>query len=212
MSIIIHGTGLSPFVRKVFVALEEKGVAYERLDVRPIPRTEELLAKSPLGKIPFMEIDGTYVPDSSVICAYLERTHPTPALYPAEPLVFAQALFLEEYADTKVFEVAITAFFQRFVQPNIFQQEPDEARIKEVMDNELPVVLDYLTAKLGDDDYLVGNAFSIADIATCSPFVNMRIGKEDVDSARWPKFSEYLERVLSRPSYKTAVAGLPSLP
>ena len=65
------------------------------------------------------------------------------------------------------------------------------------MDNELPVVLDYLTAKLGDDDYLVGNAFSIADIATCSPFVNMRIGKEDVDSARWPKFSEYLD---DRPS------------
>ena len=53
------------------------------------------------------------------------------------------------------------------------------------------------------------NQFCIADIAVCSPFVNMRIGNEHVDAERWPKFSAYLERVLSRPAYKTAVAGLP---
>ncbi len=100
MSIIIHGTRVSPFTRKVFVALEEKGIAYEKVDVRPLPRTDELFAKSPLGKIPVMEVEGTYVPDSSVICHYLERTHPSPALYPTAPLAFARALFLEEYASS----------------------------------------------------------------------------------------------------------------
>ena len=210
MSIIIHGTVVSPFVRKVFVALEEKGIAYEKVDARPFPRTEELFAKSPLGKIPFMEVEGTYIPDSSVICQYLERTHPSPALYPSAALSFARALFLEEYADTKVFEITTAPFFQRFVRPRIFKEEPDEPHIREVMENELPPVLDYLSGELGDDDFLIDNQFCIADIAVCSPFVNMQtLGSEHVDAERWPKFSAYLERVLSRPAYKTAVAGLP---
>ena len=71
-------------------------------------------------------------------------------------------------------------------------------------------MLDYLSGELGDDDYLVDNQFCIADIAVCAPFVNMRIGNERVDVERWPKFSAYLERLLSRPAYKTAVAGLPN--
>ncbi len=179
------------------------------MDAIPIPRTDELVAKSPLGKIPFMEVEGTYIPDSSVICQYLERTHPSPALYPAAPLSFARALFLEEYADTKVFEITTTPFFQRFVRPRVFKEESDEPHVREVLENELPPVLDYLSGELGDDDYLVDNQFCIADIAVCAPFVNMGIGKEHVDAERWPKFSGYLERVLSRPAYKTALTGLP---
>ncbi len=46
MSIIIHGRGISPFVRKVLVALEEKGVAYEKVDAIPIPRTDHQAASS----------------------------------------------------------------------------------------------------------------------------------------------------------------------
>lgn len=210
MSIKLHGSSLSPFVRKALVVFAEKGIPFEQVDAVPFPKTEELLAKSPLGKIPFLEVDGTFLPDSSVICAWAERTQPEPALYPNEPITFGRTLWLEEYADTKVADVCTTPFFQRFIRPNIFQQEPDEERVKQVMAEDLPPVLDYVTAELGDDDYLVGNQFSLADIAVCSPFVNMRVGREDVDAGRWPTFSAYLDRMLSLPSFKTATAGLPA--
>lgn len=210
MSITLHGSGLSPFVRKVMVAFDEKSLSYELQDTVPFPKTEELLAKSPLGKIPFMEIDGSFIPDSSVICAWLERSHPSPALYPADPVAFARALWLEEYADTKVAEVATTPFFQRFIQPNVFQQEPDNERVKEVMTNDLPPILDYLEGQLGDNQFLVNNQFSIADIAVVSPFVNMRVGQEDIDASRWGKFAAYVDSVLARPSFKNATAALPA--
>ena len=80
---IIHGIAPSPFVRKVMAACEEKGLSYEDKVLIPFPKTPELLKMNPLGKIPILEIaDGTYIQDSSVICAYLEKVHPKPALLP----------------------------------------------------------------------------------------------------------------------------------
>ena len=212
MSLEIHGSLLSPFVRKVVVACEEKGIAYEQEELAPFPKTPELLEKSPLGKIPFARIGDTYVPDSSVLCAYLERLQPEPALQPTDPLELARSLWLEEYADTQLAGVTTTPFFQRFVRPNLFQQEPDEAAVRSAMENDLPPLIAYLEGQLGDGEFMVGGRLSIADIAVCSPFVNMRVGGEELDAARWPGFAAYVDRVLSRPSFKTALAGLPQAP
>ena len=92
----LHGVSLSPFVRKVRVALAEKSIAYEQVPVMPFNQTDEYFAKSPLGKIPCWE-DGEFVlPDSSAIIAYLERVHPEPALYPSDPKEFGRALWYED--------------------------------------------------------------------------------------------------------------------
>ena len=123
MSFLIHGVAVSPFVRKVLVAFEEKGVSYEQREFAPLPKTPELFAKHPLGKIPILEHDGNYIPDSSVICAYLDRLHPENPLYPTDPADFARALFLEEYADTRGVEVAGGIFFERMVKPNFLGGE-----------------------------------------------------------------------------------------
>ena len=102
---ILHGGALSPYVRKVMAALEEKGIGYEDKPLIPFPKTPELIAMNPLGKIPVLETDdGSYIPDSSVICLYLEKVHPEPALLPEDPVAYARALFIDEYCDTKVIE------------------------------------------------------------------------------------------------------------
>ncbi len=73
----------SPFVRKVLLACEKKGLTYEDKVLVPFPKTPEFIAMNPLGKIPILEIsDGRFIADSSVICAYLEKVHPEPALMP----------------------------------------------------------------------------------------------------------------------------------
>ena len=69
----LYGVSLSPFVRKVRAVLAIKSIDYELVNVMPGAMDSEFLAKSPLSKIPVWEEDGWTLPDSSAICAYLER-------------------------------------------------------------------------------------------------------------------------------------------
>jgi glutathione S-transferase len=202
---ILHGVNLSPFVRKVRFALAEKGITVEQNQIVPFGAPDSFKKLSPLGKIPVWEDGDLVLPDSSVIIDYLEHVHPEPALYPTEPGQRGRALFYEEYGDTKVTPTLSTVFFQRFVRKNFFKEEPDEAVIAASLTEELPGVLDYLAGELGDNDYLVGNRFSIADIAVSTAFVNFRLGGESVDAARWPTIAAYVDRVFSRPAIKPLV-------
>ncbi len=198
----LHGVGLSPFVRKVRVALAEKGIEYEHVPQVPFGQPEAYFKISPLGKVPCLTDGDWALPDSSCIIAYLERIQPDPALYPADPKAFGRALWYEEYADTKLVDAATTVFFQRFVRPNFFKQEPDEDLVKASLEEKLPPIFDYLERELGDRDVLVGSHFSIADIAVASPIVNMKHAKAGVDAGRWPNLAAYIERVHARPSFK----------
>jgi glutathione S-transferase len=201
---IVHGATPSPFYRKVIVALEEKGLAYETKNTTPFPKTPELIERHPLGKIPFLEVDGAFIPDSSVICAYLERTHPDKPLLPADAKHFAHALFLEEYADSKMGDVIGGVFFERFVKPNVFQQETDEARVAEIIANDLPPVLDYLEKQLAGKEWLAGD-FSVADAAVGNQLASLQFAQTEIDAARWPGVAAYQKRVLARPSFQKAM-------
>ena len=143
----IHGVNASPFVRKVRVVLEEKGIAYELNPVMPFGQTPEFKAMSPLGKIPVYEEDGFSVPDSSVIAQYVERKHPTPPLYPASDESFATALFIEEYADTKLIEVTAPVFVQRVINKRIMKIEPNEEVVQQALSERMPPVLDWLESR-----------------------------------------------------------------
>ncbi len=126
----LYGNGLSPFVRKVRVVLAEKNVAYEHDPVVPFNVSAEYKAISPLGKIPAYRDEKGALPDSSVISAYLEKRHPTPALYPSDPYEYARALWFEEYADSAIVAVSgAKIFFARVVGPRFLNQPADEAAI-----------------------------------------------------------------------------------
>jgi len=205
MSILLHGVNASPFVRKVRVALAEKNIPYELKPQVPFGQPPDYMKISPLGKIPCLQ-DGDYtLPDSSCIIAYLERTNPKPALYPADPKEYGRALFLEEYADSKLVETLGAVFFQRVVRKLIFKQESDETIVRNKIDVEAPKVFDWLESQIGDREWLVGTRFGIADIAMASPFVNYGHAGESVDGKRWPKLAAYLQRVHARPSFKALI-------
>jgi glutathione S-transferase len=203
---ILHGVALSPFVRKVRVALAEKSVAYDHDPVLPFGQTDEYRAKSPLGKIPCWE-DGDFIlPDSSCIISYLERAHPEPSLYPSDPQACGRALWFEEFSDSKLSEVLSTVFFQRFVQPKFFQQEPDEEKIAESL-VEAEHWFDYLETELGGRSAIVGSHFTVADIAIGSIFVNYFYGDGKIDAGRWPGLAAYVDGLHARPSFKGILEG-----
>jgi glutathione S-transferase len=204
----LYGVKGSPFVRKALVVLEEKGLSYElETMVSVSPKSPELLALHPMGKIPILRDGELVVPDSSVICAYLERKHPSPALYPADPADFAKALFLEEYADTAMFAVLSPVLFERVVKRFVFKQPPDEARVAEQLDNQLPPVLDYLESQLPADRDTVLARFSIADAALGAQLGTLTLSDVAIDAARWPRTARYYELLMKRPSFVAATSG-----
>lgn len=199
---MLHGVNASPFVRKARVVLAEKGIDYELVPVMPIGVSDEFKKISPLGKIPCFQDGDFTLPDSSCICAYLERTHPNPPLYPSDPKEFGRALWYEEYADTKIAETLGVVFFQRVVQAKILKQEPDTKLVERQLKEAVPVVCDYLEGEVGDGEGIVGGRFSIADIALTTNFINFAHAGERPDAARWPRLAAYLERQFARPSFK----------
>lgn len=201
---ILHGADASPFVRKVRVALAEKGIEYDQVPVMPMGLPKEYIAISPLGKIPCWTEGDFALPDSSAIIAYLERKQPTPALYPEDAREFGRALWYEEYSDTRFTEVVGGLFFNRVVKAKILKQEPDEAAVQKSLEG-LPAVLDYLEREIGDKEVLAGGQFSIADIALGSVCVNLAHAGETVSASRWPKLAAYVERIHGRPSFKPII-------
>ena len=75
----LYGICLSPYVRKVAVVINVKGLECEREDAFPGSLSRAI---SPLGKIPALQDGALTLADSSVICEYLEEIHPEPQLLP----------------------------------------------------------------------------------------------------------------------------------
>jgi glutathione S-transferase len=204
--VTVHGANISPFVRKVRVFLAEKNIAYTLQPVNPFTAGPEYRTLSPLGRIPAFQDDKTTLADSSVICAYVERTNPQPALYPTDAVAYAQALWFEEYGDGGLAPIFGGEIFrQRVVMPLFFKQPGDEAMAQKAVAEKLPPLFDYLEGQIGDKTFLVGNQLSIGDIGVATQFVNLRHAGETPDPQRWPKLSRYLASMHARPSFKAVI-------
>lgn len=215
------GSNLSPFVRKARIVLEEKGIPYETEHLIPLPKTPELLALNPLGKIPILRDGDVAVPDSSVICAYLEKKHPSPALYPSEPAELARALFIEEFADTRMSEGMGAIVLESVVKPHFLKQPTDPARLEELLagarerwfgvpsaaPGSVPTpVLAYLESILPADRDSVLSRFGIADVSLGVHLGWLAVTGLELDPRRWPRTARYYNALQARPSFKTVAA------
>ncbi len=202
----VYGVNASPFVRKVRVFLAEKGIPYELDPVVPFNVSAEFKKMSPLGKVPAFRDGDRTLSDSSIICAYVERTHPNPPLYPSDPYDYARALWFEEYADGGLVSViGPKIFFQKVVGPRFFNRPTDEAMVQKAITEELPPMFEYLEGQLGNGEFLVGRSLSIGDIGVGTQFVNLRHVGVTPDDKRFPKLAAYIKRLHDRPSFKSLI-------
>jgi glutathione S-transferase len=201
----LYGIHLSPFVRKVAVVLAAKGLDYEQEVVMPGGGDADFHKLSPLGKIPVLVDGDQAIPDSSVICEYLEEQYPAVSVLPATPALRAQARFLEEYGDSKLVEAAAPIFIEKFAAPKFFGRECDEAKVTKCIEELLPPRLDYLEERVPAEGFLFGH-FCTADISIVSPLFNSRYGGYEVDAQRWPNFAAYAKRVESHAPVAQALA------
>jgi glutathione S-transferase len=192
--IILHGNSASPYVRKVLAVLALKSLPYEQTQQMPFSKDAEFQKISPLGKIPALQDGDLTICDSTVICEYLEDAYPEVAVYPQNIKDKAKARWLEELAGSRVTELASGIFFQRFMRPMAFKQEPDEELVSKIINKQLPPILDYLESQVPAEGFIFGT-LTLTDISLVSPFINAGYANYQVDAERWPTFSAFMQRV-----------------
>src|ERR1051325_2254325 len=125
------GFHISNYFNKVRIAMLEKGVRFE-LDPTCRPsQAEDFLARTPMGKVPFLEIDGAQLCESQVICEYLEDAYPERPLYPRDALERAKVRELITLMELHVELVA------RRLYGEVFFGRPGSEEIKQATQKDL---------------------------------------------------------------------------
>jgi glutathione S-transferase len=204
---ILYGSSMSPFVRKVIAFAAEKDI---ELEVRAIgigDQDPQFRKASPFGKMPAL-VDGDYhLADSSAIIHYLEARHPEPEMIPSNPELRGKCLWFEEFADTILSPCGAKMFFNRIVAPIFLKRPGDLAAAETAEKEELPKLLDYLESVIPEGDgYLVGDRLTLADIAIAGPFANLKHVKVGIDPDRWPRTLAFTDRILARESFAPWIA------
>jgi glutathione S-transferase len=197
--LIVIGSYVSPYVRKVLACMNLKRLDYEVDPITPFFGNDEFERLSPLRRIPVLVDGGFSVSDSSAICAYLDEAYPGHPLFPADPKDRARARWLEEYADTRLGDLFIWGlFYQKVVRAAVWGEAGDQERIRKSLSEDIPAALDYLERELPADGFLFGE-IGVADIAIATFFRNGAYAGFSVDAPRWPKTAAFVDRTLAHP-------------
>jgi glutathione S-transferase len=203
---IVYGSSVSPYVRKVLAFAAEKGIELENQFAGPGSQDPEFREASPFCKIPAFRDGDFTVSDSSAIIAYLEAMQPDPCLIPQEPKARARTIWYDEFADTILFGAGRNIFFNRMVAPKFLKIEGDLAVAERAEKEELPPIVDYLETVIPPSGFLVEDRLTLADLAVASPWVNMAHVGILIDPAKHPKSAAYIETIHARPSFAELIA------
>lgn len=155
----LYGPSYSPFTARVRALLAYKGIAYEQeLPPGGGPKSEDFLKINPIGKVPAL-VDGDLVlPESEVICEYLEDKVPSPSLRPADPAARAKARLINRVCDFYVMGPMMPLFPQ--LNPATRDNAVADAGVAAVRSG---VAL--LDGFIEGEDFAVGGNLSSADCA-----------------------------------------------
>ena len=190
--ITLYDAGRCPYCARVRIALAEKGIEYETVEIDLDDRPAWIYEKNPLGRVPVLEEDTFVLAESAVIDEYLDERYPEPPLWPADPAARALGRML-------VFR------FDELSRPYYaLRRGDDDARER------LDAVLATLDAVLQEQRVLSGVEFGLADIAYI-PWILRARDRMDVDLERFPALSEWVNRLAERPSIAAELEVVASL-
>ena len=190
----------SPYSGKARAAFAEKGVAVELVEIHPGKRPERLRELNPVNRVPVLEAGDVAIRESSVICEWLEDTHPDPPLWPADPDRRAWARGWAKYIDDTV-----TADFFLGMRKLAFGRADDDPEdIVERLHGRIARRWPVLERALGEHDgpWLCGEDFSYADLAALAPAVRIPewVAHLGPDAGEHPRVTAWFEALRARPS------------
>lgn len=204
---------LSPFARKVRVALAEKRLEFGLELEKPWERREEFLVLNHAGEVPVLvEEDGATVAGHGPICEYLEDAYPGSSLLGTDVLHRAEVRRLVAWFDEKFArEVTDLLVGEKLFKRLSGQGTPHAAAIRAGHAN-IHYHLDYVGWLTERRTWLAGDDFSLADVA-CAAQLSAIDYLGDVPWDEHTDAKDYYARVKSRPSFRLLLADhLPGAP
>ncbi len=193
------GTLRSTHGAKTKVVLEEKGLSYRIENLPPghlWKKPPEMLAKHPLGKVPYLEDGNLVIFDSSVIDEYLDERYPEPRLMPADPIARMRVREIENFVDEAMLVGSVPPIWMPYwSEPAKRNAESMQKGRATLLARDLP----YLETVLRADGYACGD-FSLADAPLMAVAMVLEVDSPNLDAL--PKVEAYLKRLRARPSYR----------
>ena len=162
---ILYGPAYSTYARAARLAMEEKGVDYDLVEVDFIAggMPEEQLARDPFGKVPAFEHDGFTLYETCAIERYVDEAFDGPALQPGDAAERARMTQIVSIVDSYTYPCTISQLvIQRLVVP-ILGGTPDEAAIEAALP-EVEKSMREFERKLDGREYFAGGGLSLADL------------------------------------------------
>ena len=200
---IVYGPATSPYVWSARLALAEKGVAHELVEVSAKEfRSEPHISRHPFGKVPAFEHDGFALYETQAIMRYIDEAFPSAPLQPIELHPFARMNQIMGIVDAYLAPSLVGGvLFPRIVAPRL-GLPTDEAKVAA----SLPQVKLCLAeiARLADDqEFLAGEMVSLADLMAVTPLVYFKKFVEgQAQLAELPALAAWLGRMEERQSLK----------
>jgi glutathione S-transferase len=159
----LYQTYLSPFPTRVRLLIYAKGLDVEIVEPSGFhgdPAGKgDYLGVNPIGRVPALVLDdGRVLPESEVICEYLEDAYPDPSLRPADPWDLARMRLLSRVSDIYV----VMAMLPLFTMVALPPRDWDPKRVRRQL-RETRTALEYLEEYIGEQGYAVGASLTQAD-------------------------------------------------
>jgi glutathione S-transferase len=190
--ITLYDADRCPYCARVRIALAEKGIEYETVEVDLDDRPAWIYEKNPLGRVPVLEEDTFVLAESAVIDEYLDDRYPEPPLWPADPAERSLGRML-------VFR------FDELSRPYYALRRGEDGAA-----GRLDVALGELDALLQGQPFLSGREFGLADIAYV-PWILRARDRLDVDLSRFSALVDWIARLEERPSIAAEIEVVASL-
>lgn len=197
------GFAVSNYYNKVKMQLMEKGVPFEEVLVWA-SQDEAYLARSPRGKVPFIEVDGRTLAESSAICEYVEDAYPQNPLLPKDPFERAKVRELIVFLDLHVELVARRLYREAFFGGKI----SDET--KEQVEKDLPRGIKAAMQLAKFAPYVAGPALTLADCSAVQHFPLVTLATRKIYGRDflepYPQVAAYLKEMNQRPNVQKIAA------
>jgi glutathione S-transferase len=167
---ILYVNPLSSFANKCVIALDEKGVVFERRTPTSFGTGDDdpaHLEANPFGEVPTLLHEGVAIFESSVIFDYIDTRWPDPRLMPESAAARARSLMIQTVMSTRY--DPITWGFTELVRLGRVTG-PKAAEVVQFSKQQAARLNTWLAAKLGSADWFEGDAFGAADIFV-APFL-----------------------------------------
>ncbi len=203
---------LSPFCRKVRLALAEKRIEVDLVEERYWERDADFLRRNPAGKVPVLRIDGRSYPESMAICEYLEETHPEPPLMPARAGERYEVRRICAWFDDSFFrDVTQNLLYERVTKKIQGAGYPDSTKVKAGA-RAARFHLDYMAWLLEKRRWLAGDEMTLADFAAAAHLSSLDY-TSDVDWTRNESVKDWYAKIKSRPAFRGILAdAVPGFP